>query len=106
MLADSVPTILARGARRCTSFKLSGGGKPKCRVSFEAFTDDDLCELQGLPRDFFGDRKAAVFSAAGRQMMIGNGVPLPMGRAIARAVKRALADEVGDRAEMVSGRAS
>jgi len=44
-------------------------------------------ELQGLPPDFLED---APFTAAGKYEVIGNGVPLPMGRAVARAVKRAL----------------
>lgn len=44
-------------------------------------------ELQGLPADFLSD---APFTAAGKYEVIGNGVPLPMGRAVARAVKRAM----------------
>jgi len=44
-------------------------------------------ELQGLPTDFLKD---APFTASGKYEVIGNGVPLPMGRAIARAVKRAV----------------
>lgn len=44
-------------------------------------------ELQGLPSDFLGD---APFTAAGKYEAIGNGVPLPMGRAVARAVKQAM----------------
>lgn len=44
-------------------------------------------ELQGLPPDFLSD---APFTAAGKYRVIGNGVPLPMGRAVAKAVKRAL----------------
>jgi DNA (cytosine-5)-methyltransferase 1 len=47
-------------------------------------------ELQGLPPDFLAD---APFTAAGKYRVIGNGVPLPMGRAIARAVKAALNDQ-------------
>jgi DNA (cytosine-5)-methyltransferase 1 len=43
--------------------------------------------LQGLPPDFLAD---APFTAAGKYAAIGNGVPIPMGRAIARAVRRAL----------------
>ncbi len=43
--------------------------------------------LQGLPPDFLHD---APFTAAGKYEVIGNGVPLPMGRAIARAVRRAI----------------
>jgi len=48
-------------------------------------------ELQGLPLDFLAD---APFTVAGKYEVIGNGVPLPMGRAVARAVKRALGIEV------------
>lgn len=46
-----------------------------------------MCELQGLPADFLDD---TPFTLEGKRMMIGNGVPLPMGRAVAKAVKRAL----------------
>lgn len=42
---------------------------------------------QGLPPDFLD---AAPFTAEGKFRVIGNGVPLPMGRAIARAVNAAL----------------
>lgn len=53
-------------------------------------TIERCAELQGLPRDFLAD---APFTAAGKYLAIGNGVPLPMGRAIAKAVKAALASE-------------
>lgn len=42
---------------------------------------------QGLPPDFLSD---APFTTAGKSHAVGNGVPLPMGRAIAKAVKRAM----------------
>lgn len=45
-----------------------------------------FCELQGLPEDFLTD---APFTNAGRYRVVGNGVPLPMGRAIAKAVREA-----------------
>lgn len=45
---------------------------------------------QELPEDFL---RHAPFTVAGKIKAVGNGVPLPMGRAVARAVKRAL--EVG-----------
>ena len=45
-------------------------------------------EAQGLPVDFLD---SAPFTVAGKVKAIGNGVPLPMGRAVAKAVKRALA---------------
>lgn len=41
----------------------------------------------GLPDDFLRD---APFTLAGKRQAVGNGVPLPMGRAVAKAVKRAL----------------
>ena len=46
-----------------------------------------MCELQGLPADFLAE---TPFTLEAKGKAIGNGVPLPMGRAIARAVKRAL----------------
>jgi DNA (cytosine-5)-methyltransferase 1 len=61
-----------------------GGANSKQYV----YSLEDACELQGLPRDFTDDmpfRKDAKLKA------VANGVPLPMGRAIARAVKRAMA---------------
>jgi DNA (cytosine-5)-methyltransferase 1 len=45
------------------------------------------CLLQGLPADFLDE---APFTVAGKIHVIGNGVPVPMGRAMARAVRRAL----------------
>ena len=47
----------------------------------------DSLEAQGLPRDFLDE---APFTARGAQKVIGNGVPLPMGRAIAKAVREAM----------------
>jgi DNA (cytosine-5)-methyltransferase 1 len=43
--------------------------------------------LQGLPPDFLDH---APFTVEGKVRVVGNGVPLAMGRAIARAVKRAV----------------
>lgn len=47
-------------------------------------------EAQGLPPDFLD---GSPFKWSGKWTVVGNGVPLPMGRAIARAVKVALARE-------------
>lgn len=58
------------------------GNRPRRTVARSA-------ELQGLPADFLED---APFTSAGKYEVIGNGVPLPMGRAVARAVKRAIGD--------------
>jgi DNA (cytosine-5)-methyltransferase 1 len=48
---------------------------------------EDACELQGLPRDF---TEHMPFRKDAKLKAVANGVPLPMGRAIARAVKRAV----------------
>jgi DNA (cytosine-5)-methyltransferase 1 len=48
---------------------------------------NEVARLQGLPEDFLVD---APFTKEGKRRAIANGVPLPMGRAIARAVKLAI----------------
>lgn len=50
-------------------------------------TVPEMARLQGLPEDAMDH---LPFTASGKRKMIGNGVPLPMGRAIARAVKEAI----------------
>lgn len=47
----------------------------------------DACRLQGLPENFLAD---SPFTAEGKLKAVANGVPLSMGRAIARAVKEAI----------------
>jgi len=47
----------------------------------------NLCELQGLSADFLDE---APFTVQGKRQVLGNGVPLPMGRAVAKAVKKAI----------------
>jgi len=54
------------------------------------------CEAQGLPVDFLS---ATPFTAKGKWEMLGNGIPLPMGRAVAKAVKRAIEHGSGDSRE-------
>lgn len=46
-----------------------------------------VLELQGLPEDFFAH---SPFLKSAKFEMLGNGVPLPMGRVLARAVREAL----------------
>jgi DNA (cytosine-5)-methyltransferase 1 len=74
--------------------KMLKGGRPKGGGRMphvgKAMPWARRCELQGLPDDFLKD---APFTAAGKNTVLGNGVPLPMGRAVARAVKRALGIE-------------
>lgn len=65
-------------------------GKRKTTLPFNAKTAATfavLCEKQGLPSDFLKD---APFTIAGKCKAVGNGVPLPMGRAIARAIREAV----------------
>lgn len=52
-----------------------------------------MLELQGLPADYLKD---SPFTGAGKKEAIGNGVPLPMGLAVARAVKAAITASTGD----------
>ncbi len=83
---------------RAVSVKLGGSGKVK-----RTYTEDgkrhgpgvgprttvgDMLELQGCPRTMLDE---CPLTESGKRHVIGNGVPLPMGRAIARAVKAALA---------------
>lgn len=87
------PAVLASGAAR-------DGDRPSphrkgrdslhwmSRASHRSVSDA-IC-LQGLPEDFLSK---APFTVEGKQKVIGNGVPLPMGRAIAKAVRAALGAE-------------
>jgi len=69
---------------------MAGHGPVGRREGYEQnLSLERACELQGLPIDFLSD---APFTVHGKRKVIGNGVPLPMGRAIARAVKCAIAE--------------
>lgn len=47
----------------------------------------EMLRLQGLPADYLDE---APFTDSAKRLVVGNGVPIPMGRAIARAVRRTL----------------
>jgi hypothetical protein len=87
MLAGGKPKGTETGGR--TSSLNRGGGT----LPFE-----DMCELQGLPRDFLSE---APFTSTGKKQAVGNGVPLPIGRAIAKADVKAIADELHALAALV-----
>lgn len=76
---------------------LSGHGavqpEPGEHRSPAARTLAQMCRLQGLPEDFLDE---SPFTVHGKRQVVGNGVPLPMGRAIARAVRRALGLPLAD----------
>lgn len=61
-----------------------GGMRRRHRYTFA-----DACRLQGLPEDFL---EHAPFTATGKLQVVANGVPIPLGRAIARAVKEAISN--------------
>lgn len=82
---------------RMVNVKLGGSGRVK-RTYTEAGQRhgpsqgprtgvQDMLALQGAPPDWLDD---CPFTEAGKRLMIGNGVPIPMGRAVARAVRRAM----------------
>lgn len=56
----------------------------------------EMAQRQGAPPDLFGD---SPFTESAKRKMLGNGVPLPMGRAVAKAVKRAMGYTMPDWSE-------
>lgn len=96
-------SALAGGGGRTVPVALqrdgNGGHKPKKRYGTSGqrtalgrggsveLRFEEAVRLQGLPKDFLSE---APFTASGKAKAVGNGVPLPMGRAIAKAVKHAL----------------
>jgi DNA (cytosine-5)-methyltransferase 1 len=74
-------------ARRAVPVAIGGSGKRKATVSNRRYGIAEACRLQGLPEDYLSD---APFTEGGKLKAVANGVPLPMGRAIARAVRQAL----------------
>jgi DNA (cytosine-5)-methyltransferase 1 len=90
------PAVCSTAGGRRASVAIGGSGKPKgnqgrgddARLRNRSFAQE--CELQGLPADFLAD---APFTLQGKREAVGNGVPLPMGRAVARAVKAAMYPE-------------
>ncbi len=83
---------------RSVPVALGGSGKLEPGARVPSVTSSDvivyrwarMLELQGLPPDFLAD---APFTVEGKRKAVANGVPIPMGRAIARAVKEALRSE-------------
>ena len=75
---ESFPTVLA-------GHGLLKSQRAKYKVQY--FSIQKMCQLQGLSSNFLDD---APFTAQKKREVIGNGVPLPMGQAIARAVRKAV----------------
>lgn len=89
---------------RTVPVALGGSGKPKQTVSGRhdgeigvtgghaghppRYTLAEMLELQGLPSGFLDH---SPFTMQGKRKLIGNGVPIALGRALAKAIKRSLA---------------
>lgn len=79
------------GDARPTPVKMVRGGL-KSTAGKAPRTVAQMLELQGLPPDFLDE---APFTDSAKRVVLGNGTPLPMGRAIARAVQRAVTQTNG-----------
>lgn len=87
--------VLAGGGGHQAPVAIGGGGKRKKTARHKRHGPHDgprapielSLRAQGLPDDFFG---ASPLTLDGKRHAIGNGVPLPMGRAVARAVRQAI----------------
>jgi DNA (cytosine-5)-methyltransferase 1 len=81
---EPLPAVLASAS------KMGGrprNGRARLPGQLPRPTLTEALERQGLPADFFD---GSPLTSAGKYLVVGNGVPLPMGRAVAKAVKRAL----------------
>lgn len=76
-------------ASRGQGIKMGSSGKVKATYARKPSSEylAQSIRAQGLPDNFLSH---APFTSEGKQKVIGNGVPLPLGRAIAKAVKEAL----------------
>jgi DNA (cytosine-5)-methyltransferase 1 len=96
---DPEPAVLACGGARSVPIAIGGSGKVKANRRVKAgdiasrLTVAISLRRSGLPEDFFGPK--SPFKVEAQQQMIGNGVPLAMGRAVAQAVVRATARRTG-----------
>ena len=88
-----VPVALVRDGKGGHKPKQYGNSGPRTALGRSTSSEGLGMKLrqQGLPPDFLRD---APFTASGKSHAVGNGVPLPMGRAIAKAVKAALSKAV------------
>lgn len=91
---DYSPACTAQGGGRGISVAIGGSGKRKVMPKSDRTKSNrtksnftQMLRLQGLPDGFLSQ---APFTVAGKVKCVGNGVPIPMGRVVARAVKRAV----------------
>jgi DNA (cytosine-5)-methyltransferase 1 len=87
------PAVCSSAGGRSASVRIGGNGKPKGKQGkqgkhrLRTRTVQEQAVLQGLPPDFL---EHAPFTRRGKEIAIGNGVPLPLGRAVAREVARVI----------------
>jgi len=85
------PAVLAHGGQRLVPVAVGGSGQIKATgaaaIGYQTKEYFQLAKrLQGLPEEF----DLPGFTVSWKIRALGNGVPLPMGRAIAKAVRRAV----------------
>ncbi len=85
------PRVCADSRR--TPVRLLAGKQPRKRSlnGSPHRTLQEACELQGLPATMFDE---GPFLQKAAMAMLGNAVPLPMARAVAKAVRQAIREEV------------
>jgi DNA (cytosine-5)-methyltransferase 1 len=94
-VVDPGPAVT--GGSRLIPVAIGGNGKVK-RTKIEGvsrvgpgrgqrMTIGDMLAMQGAPATLLDD---TAYTESAKRQMIGNGVPLPMGRAVARAVRAAM----------------
>lgn len=82
------PVAMLAGGKRKES--ATGGRTSSLDRGGGALPFEEMCEKQGLRRDFLADSPLTV---SGKRQAVGNGVPIPLGRAIAKAVRAAMGYE-------------
>jgi DNA (cytosine-5)-methyltransferase 1 len=83
--AEWVPAVVCDA--RSTPVAIGGSGKRKGRSSLGSISIAEMCRRQGLPEDWLDD---CPLTESGKRKALGNGVPLPMGLMLARAVRRTI----------------
>lgn len=86
MSIDNEPTACATSGGRQRTPRRDRRGQLQSAPLLNRKTAD-LVRLQGLPLGFLSD---APFTEREKMRIVGNGVPLPLGRAVAKAVKQAM----------------
>jgi DNA (cytosine-5)-methyltransferase 1 len=84
---DEVPVKIGGSGKRKKTVCAMEGSNKGTSVGTRRYSIAEACRLQGLPEDFLAD---SPFRADAKLKAIANGVPLPMGLAIARAVSLAM----------------